>query len=304
MAIGDPLLEGKSASGAALTDVSIYYNADDYGTHGTQAAVTAAITAAAGGGVVYLSSGTWTISSTIYITNVNIHIRGSGIGSTVVNGTSGNPILHFTTGAWYGNGVQDIWFTASSGATAIYLADGNYSGTNGGGSYGNFTGLHFGANITTGIRVGIYSGWMYINNLNSTNSSSLSSLVHIDTSVASEANDNPTGIIISGLRGWVTIAGVYCTGDAFGDLVVSDLNIVGVGGTACAVSLVGGAYYSTNMNFSNIHMDGLGAATFKASNCSSFTVVGITKGGLITNYVSLAGCTTYYYLTAGGVGSG
>ena len=49
---------------------------------------------------------------------------------------------------------------------------------------------------------------------------------------------------------------------------------------------------------------GRGLATFYASGCDSFTAVGLTKDGNITNYYSLSGCSTYYILTAGGVTSG
>jgi len=132
MATGDPLVEGKAASGASLTSLnasniasgtvpsarmsgtyaidvigsgaqltdvgSFTYNADDYGTHGTQAAITAAIAAAVsgGGGTVFIPAGLWSITETIDIAYPGIWLVGEK-GSSVFAGTTMGTILRRTT---------------------------------------------------------------------------------------------------------------------------------------------------------------------------------------------------------------
>ncbi len=80
-----------------------WYNADDYGGgHGTQTGITGAIAAAqsAGGGVVYIPAGTWTLTSTITVSSHYVHLQGDGAGATILYRASNyGDTLVFHTGA-------------------------------------------------------------------------------------------------------------------------------------------------------------------------------------------------------------
>jgi len=90
------------------------FNADDYGTHGTQAAIVAAIAAAAaaGGGTVFISAGTWTLTSTITIANNYIQLLGEGVGATTLQRTTnyGDTFIFYTGSAsiLWGCGIKDM----------------------------------------------------------------------------------------------------------------------------------------------------------------------------------------------------
>lgn len=119
-----------------------WFCADSYGTHGTQAAITAAISAAQsnGGGVVYISAGTWTITSTIVISGGStlglygqIHLRGAGPRATILrrttNWTSGDTIRlkKGTTGYLYSCSVQDLQIMYQNVPTDMTTSDAHIS---------------------------------------------------------------------------------------------------------------------------------------------------------------------------------
>ena len=283
------------------TDISVagysrVFNADHHGTHGTQAAIVAAIAAAkvAGGGVVYLSQGTWTLSSQITISSPNIHIMGAGTGTTTVSRTGGSgSIFHFNAGsgstATVLCGVSNMTFSASTSQVAVYLADGNYPYTSGGGAYGRFEHLHFSTSITTGLRIGLFAGWGIANDLTSSYTG-LSRIVWFDTAAADTNDDNPTGWMVSNINGEVTSAGVYCSGNAFGDLVITNVNTYGRSASACGVRLVGSAYgYKSHITITGVHMDGSGSHAVYGTNIDGVVATGITYGGDIGAGVYLTG---------------
>jgi len=282
---GSPVIQGKNEGGI--------YNADAYGTHGSDAAVRAAVLAAstAGGGRVYLSEGTWTLTSAVVVGSHKVHIQGAGIGTTTVYATGGSYAIGFPAHYKYG-GVHDMTITSSAARIGIYLSDGNTPSTPGGGTNGSFTDLLFEPSITSGIRVGVFSNWVTFDNIEF---GSITNGIFFDTAGANEGNDNPTGCVLNNISGNMSGSGILFSGGAFGDLVINNVNVVGTSGSAVGIKFLGGAYYKDHTNISNVHMDGSGTYSVqRVDGMSQFNAIGITSGGSIggpINPVAVANST-------------
>jgi pectate lyase-like protein len=140
-AIGDAVVPTRAS--AATTGVSTpdwinvassTYGADPTGAADSTSAFTAAIAAAAtaGGGVVYIPAGTYTISSTLTCTAVPVYFVGDGAWATVISYTGSGDCFRIYDGSTYGarkkfaGGVVGITIDgtdAKAGATGVHVGD-------------------------------------------------------------------------------------------------------------------------------------------------------------------------------------
>ncbi len=286
---------GAVAGGAATTNHTAFTNAI--------VAATAAV-----GGTVYVPVGIFDTNAAIVITDAGdgVSIVGSAHGGSTINSTGGNYIIQLAAGTYF-NTIRDLNFTATAGKTAVYLVEVLPQAGIGGGSWGTFENLRFGTNITTGLRIGINSNWGTVDNFSATTTDT-EAMIHFDTDSADHADDNPTGWIINSLRGISTVAAFYATGDAHGDLVISNINSVGTEVlSSYAVLFEDGALYNGNINISNVHFDGVGVNAVKgtAGAMSGVTVSNVTKGGGITgDVISITGSLLSYTSEYGATYSG
>jgi len=281
------------------------YSADDYGTHGTQAAIQAAIDAAelAGGGTVFISAGTWSLTSGLTITVSKVGLTGEGTGTTTLNATSGTGYYMLTIGN--GESVTSIDYNSCSNMSFTASGGTPTGGINMARSRKNYMcNLSFSSPLTYGIRVVINCHWNRFENIFCPDSGGgVATLVWIDTSSAINSDNNPTMITVNGVHGEVSTAGVRCSGKAFGDLCISNVNTYGMHADSRGVSLEGtnGAsqYYAHHINVMNVHHDGTGSSAVWAYGCTSMNLTNITNGGSVSNLAVIDACSQYILIGEG-----
>jgi hypothetical protein len=119
---GVSMTAGLNAAGSAVVKVNPrWFDARDYGTLGTTAALVAAIAAAAvAGGIVYASAAAWAISAKVTIPS-KVYIAGDGIDNTIFTAANGLNDHMFTTTdtetLWAGTTEDGAQYWGISGCT-------------------------------------------------------------------------------------------------------------------------------------------------------------------------------------------
>lgn len=136
--IGDQIIAGKNDP---------FFNADDYGTHESEAALDAAITAcvAAGGGTVYVPTGNWAITNACPTISVGLSILGDGPGSVITTSATNVNVFNVVT-------------TSSVNIEGLYIV-GPGVGTSA--ACGIYVGLPSGSNVHSSFRNLVVEGFFY-----------------------------------------------------------------------------------------------------------------------------------------------
>lgn len=133
MASGDPLVEGKSGSGASLTGLLGLTNVQDYGATGDgltddTSAINSAVAALSAHTTLYFPPGVYKISSTITVQQSGISLIGTGPEATVIKRMSGfttGNLIEFT-GTIADNAISNMKLDSTSRVTSgaqLYLND-------------------------------------------------------------------------------------------------------------------------------------------------------------------------------------
>ena len=265
------------------------FNITDYGAvHNgnpsvNRASIQSAIDAAGSRGLIHSPAGIYPMDQGVHCIHSDVSFKGDGPQTSIWRGVGDIPFDILTIRNANYNNIGSMGFdNIGIPRTAI-----KYDGA----TRGLVEKLVFSSTVSTGVLIGLNSSWMRLSHLHGTG---VGEIIKVDTSLATDANQNPTGMVVSNLTGSVSIAALHATGRAFGDWVINNINIVGLDPSAVGIRLDGadvGRLYAHRILVNNVDFDGTGQYSLFADNCDFLRITNVVKGGGITgNAVQLLNC--------------